>query len=65
MEYPGDVAIAGVPGTAASVVLAFRATEGSVTGALLPRAESATWSPASPASTTGCRSSWRSPPRSG
>ena len=36
VEYRGDVAIDGVPGTAASVVLAFADTEGSVTGALLP-----------------------------
>ena len=35
-EYRGDVAIAGVPGTAAPVVLAFTDTEGSATGALLP-----------------------------
>jgi 4-oxalomesaconate tautomerase len=36
MEYRGDVAIAGVPGTAAPVVLAFTDTEGSATGSLLP-----------------------------
>jgi 4-oxalomesaconate tautomerase len=36
VEYRGDVAIAGVPGTAAPVVLAFADTEGSATGALLP-----------------------------
>jgi 4-oxalomesaconate tautomerase len=36
MEYRGDVAIAGVPGTAAPVVLAFADTEGSATGSLLP-----------------------------
>jgi 4-oxalomesaconate tautomerase len=36
VEYRGDVAIAGVPGTAAAVVLAFTDTEGSATGALLP-----------------------------
>jgi 4-oxalomesaconate tautomerase len=36
VEYRGDVAISGVPGTAAPVVLAFSATEGSSTGALLP-----------------------------
>jgi 4-oxalomesaconate tautomerase len=36
VEYRGDVAIAGVPGTAASVVLAFTDTEGSATGSLLP-----------------------------
>ena len=35
-EYRGDVAIAGVPGTAAPVVLAFTDTEGSATGSLLP-----------------------------
>src|SRR4051794_16629608 len=36
VEYRGDVEIAGVPGTAAAVVLAFTDTEGSATGALLP-----------------------------
>jgi 4-oxalomesaconate tautomerase len=36
VEYRGDVAIAGVPGTAAPVVLDFADTEGSATGALLP-----------------------------
>jgi 4-oxalomesaconate tautomerase len=36
VEYRGDVAVAGVPGTAAPVVLAFTGTEGSATGALLP-----------------------------
>ena len=36
VEYRGDVAIAGVPGTAAPVVLAFTDTEGSATGSLLP-----------------------------
>jgi 4-oxalomesaconate tautomerase len=41
VEYRGDsrwggVAIAGVPGTAAPVVLAFTGTEGSATGSLLP-----------------------------
>ena len=36
VEYRGDVAIAGVPGTAAAVVLAFTDTEGSATGSLLP-----------------------------
>jgi 4-oxalomesaconate tautomerase len=36
VEYRGDVAIAGVPGTAAPVVLAFTDTEGSSTGSLLP-----------------------------
>ncbi|MGY1839426.1 MULTISPECIES: 4-oxalomesaconate tautomerase [unclassified Modestobacter] len=35
-EYRGDVGIAGVPGTAAPVVLAFTDTEGSATGSLLP-----------------------------
>jgi 4-oxalomesaconate tautomerase len=35
-EYRGDVEIAGVPGTAAPVVLAFTDTEGSATGSLLP-----------------------------
>ena len=34
VEYRGDVAIAGVPGTAAPVVLAFTDTEGSATGSL-------------------------------
>lgn len=36
VDYDGDVAIAGVPGTAASVILDFAGTEGSATGALLP-----------------------------
>ena len=36
VEYRGAAAIAGVPGTAAPVVLAFTDTEGSATGALLP-----------------------------
>jgi 4-oxalomesaconate tautomerase len=36
VEYRGDVEIAGVPGTAAPIVLAFTDTEGSATGALLP-----------------------------
>ena len=36
VEYRGDVAIAGVPGTAAPIVLAFTDTEGSATGSLLP-----------------------------
>jgi 4-oxalomesaconate tautomerase len=36
VEYRGDVSIAGVPGTAAPVVLAFTDTEGSATGSLLP-----------------------------
>ena len=36
VEYRGDVAIAGVPGTAAPVSLAFTDTEGSSTGHLLP-----------------------------
>ena len=36
VEYRGEVAIAGVPGTAAPVVLAFSDTEGSATGSLLP-----------------------------
>jgi 4-oxalomesaconate tautomerase len=35
-EYRGDVEIAGVPGTAAPVVLGFTDTEGSATGSLLP-----------------------------
>jgi 4-oxalomesaconate tautomerase len=35
-EYRGDVAIAGVPGRAAPIVLAFAETEGSATGSLLP-----------------------------
>ena len=33
---PDDIAIAGVPGTAAGITLAFADTEGSATGALLP-----------------------------
>jgi len=36
VDYDGDTAIAGVPGTAAAVVLDFAGTEGSATGALLP-----------------------------
>ena len=36
VDYDGEVAIAGVPGTAAAVVLDFVGTEGSATGALLP-----------------------------
>lgn len=36
VEYRGDVAIDGVPGTAAPVVLAFTGTEGSATGGILP-----------------------------
>ena len=36
VDYTGDTAIAGVPGTAAAVVLDFAGTEGSATGALLP-----------------------------
>ena len=36
VDYDGRTAIAGVPGTAAAVVLAFEETEGSATGALLP-----------------------------
>ena len=36
VDYDGDVAIAGVPGTAAAVVLDFSETEGSATRALLP-----------------------------
>ena len=36
VEYGGDTAIAGVPGTAAPVALDFVGTEGSVCGALLP-----------------------------
>jgi 4-oxalomesaconate tautomerase len=35
VDYDGDVAIAGVPGTAAPVILDFAGTEGSATGALL------------------------------
>ena len=62
VEYRGDVAIAGVPGTAAPVVLDFPDTEGSATGApAAHRATSGTPSTASrsPASTTACRSWWR------
>ena len=36
VEYEGDVAIAGVPGTAAPVTLDFRDVVGNATGALLP-----------------------------
>jgi 4-oxalomesaconate tautomerase len=36
VEYEGEVAIAGVPGTAAGIVLDFAGTSGSATGALLP-----------------------------
>jgi 4-oxalomesaconate tautomerase len=36
VDYDGDVAISGVPGTAAPVVLDFADTAGSATGALLP-----------------------------
>jgi len=36
VEYRGDVAISGVPGTAAPIVLTFTDTQGSATGALLP-----------------------------
>ncbi|MBV9094562.1 MAG: 4-oxalomesaconate tautomerase [Streptosporangiaceae bacterium] len=35
VDYDGDTAISGVPGTAAAVVLGFAGTEGSATGALL------------------------------
>lgn len=36
VEYEGDIAIDGVPGTAAPILLKFRHADGSVTGALLP-----------------------------
>lgn len=36
VDYTGDTAIAGVPGTAAAVALEFADTEGSVCGSLLP-----------------------------
>jgi 4-oxalomesaconate tautomerase len=36
VAYTGDTAVAGVPGTAAAVALAFAGTEGSVCGRLLP-----------------------------
>jgi 4-oxalomesaconate tautomerase len=36
VQYAGEVAIAGVPGKAAPIVLDFAGTEGSATGALLP-----------------------------
>lgn len=36
VDYRGDVAISGVPGTAAGIRLAFTGTEGSATGKLLP-----------------------------
>ena len=67
VDYRGDVAIAGVPGTAAPITLAFADTEGSTTGALLPTGRaSATPSTASrsPAWTTACPWCSRSPRRS-
>jgi 4-oxalomesaconate tautomerase len=36
VDYDGDTAIAGVPGTASAIVLDFAGTQGSATGALLP-----------------------------
>jgi 4-oxalomesaconate tautomerase len=36
VDFTGDTAVAGVPGTAAPVALAFAGTEGSVCGSLLP-----------------------------
>ncbi|MBO2450145.1 4-oxalomesaconate tautomerase [Actinomadura barringtoniae] len=36
VDYDGDTAISGVPGTAAPILLDFEDTEGSATGALLP-----------------------------
>jgi 4-oxalomesaconate tautomerase len=36
VDYRGDAAISGVPGTAAPIMLDFAGTEGSATGALLP-----------------------------
>ncbi|MEU9023065.1 4-oxalomesaconate tautomerase [Actinomadura sp. NPDC048394] len=36
VDYEGDTAISGVPGTAAPIVLSFEDTEGSACGALLP-----------------------------
>jgi 4-oxalomesaconate tautomerase len=36
VDYDGDTAIAGVPGTAGAIVLDFAGTQGSATGALLP-----------------------------
>jgi 4-oxalomesaconate tautomerase len=36
VDYAGDAAVAGAPGTAAPVALAFAGTEGSVCGSLLP-----------------------------
>lgn len=36
VDYAGDTAVAGVPGTAAPVALAFAGTEGSVCGSMLP-----------------------------
>ncbi len=36
VDYAGDTAISGVPGTAAAIVLDFAGTEGSATGSLLP-----------------------------
>lgn len=55
VEYRGDVAIDGVPGTAAPVVLAFTGTEGSAAGCC-PPVTRGMWSTAStsPASTTAC-----------
>jgi 4-oxalomesaconate tautomerase len=41
VDYDGDTAIAGVPGTAAAVVLDFAGTEGSATVALLPTGHAA------------------------
>ena len=65
VAYRGDVAIAGVPGTAAPVVtLAFTDTEGSATGRLLPTGnvrDTDRRRSRSPASTTACRWSSRSP----
>jgi 4-oxalomesaconate tautomerase len=38
VDYDGDTAISGVPGTAGAIVLDFAGTQGSATGALLPTA---------------------------
>ena len=64
--YDGDTAIAGVPGTAAAVVLDFAGTEGSATGALLPTGhvtDVIDRASPSPVSTTACRW-WSCPPPS-
>ncbi len=66
VDYDGDTAIAGVPGTAAAIMLDFAGTEGRRRSAAAHRQRHATSSTASPspASTTACRSWWWPPPRS-